>query len=124
MLSASDTRSSNTENILSILITFNNLDSISNRVMVVVMGKVVEVNKPQEIKIGESFSPEKNKSVDVTDVYTVSDIKVEKVIKGDVKPGGIVSVKQRGGLYNGINYTEKGTEYLVEGDKNVFFLYD
>jgi len=101
---------------------FANLDSISNKARVVVIGKVVEVNKPQEIKIGESFSPEKNESVDVTDVYTVSDIKVEKVIKGDVKHGDIVSVKQRGGLYNGKNYTEKGAEYLVEGDRNVFFL--
>jgi hypothetical protein len=91
---------------------YDNFDEADKNSDLIIVGKVVKVNAPEEIVIGTFTS----------DIYTVSEFRVDKVIKGDVRVGDIVKVKQIGGAYKGIERTEDGIEFFRLGESHILFL--
>ena len=63
---------------------------------------------------------------EVTDVpgvvVTISTVRVEEVIKGDVAVGDVIEVAQLGGLYDGVRYVEASTVSLEEGGEDYVLL--
>lgn len=65
--------------------------------------------------------------VDLTDdamsvVVTVSKIRVDEVIKGDVSVGDVIEVTQLGGEYEGTSYEEESTTLLPDTTSDVVLL--
>ncbi len=84
----------------------------------IIIGKVVEIHEPDEIVIGKaSHTPD---SKDLSLVYTVSDVEIQKVIKGNYKAGDIIKVKQLGDITN--PQYENSVKYYNQNSKNIFFL--
>lgn len=58
-------------------------------------------------------------------VFTISDVKVNKVIKGDIKLGDIISVGQLGGTIGSeVKFISDTKEYFNKNDKFMLFLKD
>lgn len=55
-------------------------------------------------------------------VYRISEVKVIKVIKGNIKPGDIIKIGQLGGVDGKTEYEMKDVNYFKKGEQNVFFL--
>ncbi len=55
-------------------------------------------------------------------VFTVSDVMVEQVFKGDCKPGDVVQVKQMGGHYNDKDFYDEEIGMLDISMRGFFFL--
>ena len=55
-------------------------------------------------------------------VVTISTVRVEEVIKGDVAVGDLIEVAQLGGLYEGVRYVEAQTTELEEGSEDYVLL--
>jgi hypothetical protein len=55
-------------------------------------------------------------------VYTVSTVKADTVIKGDIKPGEKLEVKQLGGFYDNVYHFSDNTDYLTVGSQYLLFL--
>ncbi len=96
--------------------------SLFNRADIIITGEVVKVNKADKININ---GDKVKKGTDEEDKikYTVSEVKVIEVIKGDVKTGDIVKVKQLGDK-EGIADAEliKYDGYLTKNMQYVLFL--
>lgn len=100
--------------------TYSNVKSMIESADMVVVGKVIEVNPPEKINIniGDNRDTEP-----VTQIYTVSEIVVEEVKKGDVKAGDIIRIKQLGGeTEDAVQTTEDAVNYLAVDDEGLFFL--
>jgi len=63
---------------------------------------------------------------EVTDVpgivVTISTVRVEEVLKGDVAVGDVIEVAQLGGLYEGVRYVETSTVALEKGSDDYVLL--
>ncbi len=94
---------------------YTNYEELDSRANLVLVGEVIKVNPPEEIKISSSG---------LTQVFTVSQFRVDKAIKGNIKSGDIVKVKQYGGEYKGTEYVEmeSGSEYYQLGERHLLFL--
>ena len=94
---------------------YNNYDELDKRANLVLVGEVIKVNPPEEIKISSNND---------TMIYTVSEFRVDKAIKGNIKQGDIVKVKQYGGNYNGVDHieSETGSGYYQLGERYMLFL--
>jgi hypothetical protein len=55
-------------------------------------------------------------------VVTISTVRVEEVIKGDVAVGDVIEVAQLGGLYEGVQYLESQTTELEQGPTDYVLL--
>lgn len=55
-------------------------------------------------------------------VVTVSTVRVDAVVKGDVAVGDVVEVSQLGGTYDGTTYEEESTTLLPDLDSSVVLL--
>lgn len=55
-------------------------------------------------------------------VVTVSEVRVDEVVKGDVAVGDVIEVSQLGGTYDGTTYQEEGTTLLSDVDGDVVLL--
>jgi hypothetical protein len=55
-------------------------------------------------------------------VVTISTVRVEEVIKGDVAVGDLIEVAQLGGLHEGVQYVEAQTTELEEGSEDYVLL--
>lgn len=53
--------------------------------------------------------------------FAVSEIKVENAIKGHIKIGDLVKVRQFGGTINGTRTYCEGVTLLTEGEQGIFF---
>lgn len=93
---------------------YNNYDEMNSRVDLVFIGEVVKVNDPKDMVVGYTTNTLTGQKKNVRDIYAVSEVRVDKVIKGSIKPGDIVKVKQMGGLY--------GVDYLKTGERHLLFL--
>ncbi|OPX43163.1 hypothetical protein CLHUN_29130 [Ruminiclostridium hungatei] len=91
---------------------YKNGEELATIADLIFIGRVVKVNAPEELQIGDSTK----------DIYTVSEFRVEKVIKGNINKGDIIKVKQIGGLYNGFLRIEKGIEFFKDGENRLLFL--
>lgn len=108
-------------------------DSILNESDIIVIGKVEKIKGTMKlfpkILLDESLSQEE-KEIALSEVqqnpmiYTVSEIKVDKVLKGNLQEGEVIEVKQLGGKLNGREVIFEDEEIFEEGSTRVFFLKD
>lgn len=100
---------------------YNTESSIINAATDIIVGEVIST-KSEKIKIafteGRKYEKDEDKMV-----YTISEVKVIRTLKGDIKTGDIIQVKQLGDGKRIIDQTvvENGG-YYVKGDKKIFFL--
>ncbi len=99
--------------------SFSSIDEMLDKSSLVVVGTVVGVEKPQDININGAEDRDKNP---IYRVYTVSNLKIDKLLKGDVAVGDIISIKQQGGETDKQIVETDGIKYLMVGDKGLFFL--
>ncbi len=79
-----------------------------------------EVSKVYEPEVYEIVTTAKGEKIGV--IFTVSDVTVEQVFKGDCKPGDIMQVKQMGGRYNNKDYYTEELEIFDTNMRGFFFL--
>ncbi|MCX8130630.1 MAG: hypothetical protein N3I35_11090 [Clostridia bacterium] len=102
---------------------YPDVESIIQNSDIIILGDVVKTNKAEKININLDKEKAKlNREQDLL-TYTVSEVKVKEVIKGNIKKDDIVKVKQRGDE-NGIADEEiiKNGGYFKEKGEHVFFL--
>jgi len=130
--STENTGSSITEKIIADYITEPNITSIINISKVIISGKVLSVDP--SVKVPRKFDypdrvtmAERQKlenSVDGYHMYTVSEVEVSKVIKGDIKEGDVIKIYQLGGSSKEKTSIVNGIDYLKQGDSHLFFITD
>lgn len=100
---------------------YNNEISLVNAATDIIVGEVIGT-KSEKIKIAFTEGRKYEKDEDKT-VYTISEVKVIRTLKGDINKGDIIRVKQLGDGKRIIDRTvvENGG-YYVRGDKKIFFL--
>ena len=96
---------------------YSTMESLLKDSDVIIIGQTVNANKGEKLNI----NTDKKGSPDEL-VYTVSEVKVTEVIKGNVKPGEVIKIKQLGGTYDNKVYKLEDMEYLVKGKDYVLFL--
>lgn len=92
---------------------FPTLEEKFSEAAVIVSGKIVNGNKTYE----EQIELEQNNSF--SKKYVVAEVEIEKVYKGDVKEGEIISVQQE---YGESSYVKNG--YLKYKSDYILFFYD
>ena len=111
-----------TSQIDAISVFFENYEQANSYCDAIVIGNIEKVHAPQELISGEATNRLTGEKETLTDIFTVSDIQVSKVIKGNVSPGETIQVKQYGGLFNGIEHRIDGIEFFKQGERHIFFL--
>lgn len=104
---------------------FKNYDQADEMADTVVIGEVIKVNEPEELITGETINTITGEKEPVSHIFTVSEVKVSKVIKGKYSAGDIIKIKQFGGSYKEVGYDEHnmyGTVYYQTGERYLFFL--
>ncbi len=104
---------------------FKNYDQADEMADTVVIGDVIKVDDPKQLVIGETINTITGEKEPSSFLYTVSEVKISKVIKGKYLPGDIIKIKQLGGSYKEVGYDEHnmyGTMYYQKGERYVFFL--
>lgn len=97
----------------------------------VVVGEVLS-SEVREIDVAappESADPELDPSFGAPDepedavlVFTVHQVRVTDVLKGDVRPGDVVEVSQLGGQLDGVVFREEGAPMLRAGQSYALYL--
>jgi hypothetical protein len=107
-------------------------NSIFNESDVIVIGKVEKIKGTMEylpkIQLDETLSEEEKQKVlnEINAkplIYTVSTIRVDKVLKGNLQEGEVIEIKQLGGKTNSREVISD-VEFFKEGSNKVFFLKD
>jgi hypothetical protein len=101
---------------------FKNYDQADEMADTVVIGEVIKVNDPEELVTGETINTITGEKEPISHIYTVSEVKVSKVIKGKYSPNDIIKIKQYGGAYKDKEYSMGGIKYYQEGERHIFFL--
>jgi hypothetical protein len=104
---------------------YKNYDEADSHADTVLIGDVIKVNDPKELITGEVINTINGEKETISHIYTVSEVKVSKVIKGKCLPGDIIKIKQLGGAYKEFEYDEHnmyGTMYYQKGERYIFFL--
>ncbi|QNU67491.1 hypothetical protein EHE19_002910 [Ruminiclostridium herbifermentans] len=101
---------------------FKNYDQADEMADTVVIGEVIKVNEPEELVTGETINTITGEKEPISHIYTVSEVKVSKVIKGKYSPDDIIKIKQYGGAYKDGEYSMEGIQYYQEGERHIFFL--
>lgn len=86
----------------------------------IIKGEVINVHSPEVMITGFINSDGSNEPL--KDVYTVSEIRVNKVLKGKFKSGDVIKVRQIGGIYKGSEYPTDHPEIFTKNINGVFFL--
>jgi len=100
---------------------WDNVKELSAQCEDIVKGTVISIHSPEVMVTGYINSG--GSSEPLKDVYTVSEVCVEKVIKGNLKPGDVVQIRQLGGLYKGVEYPTDHPELFTNNMKGLFFIY-
>ncbi len=101
---------------------FKNYDQADEMADTVVIGEVIKVNEPEELVTGETINTITGEKEPVSHIYTVSEVKVTKVIKGKYSTDDIIKIKQYGGAYKDREYSMEGIQYYQKGERHIFFL--
>jgi len=96
---------------------FDSIKELSKVSTIIIKGEVTRVHAPEIIKLADL--PD-GKTLEY--VFTVSDVRVIETMKGDIKAGETIQVKQYGGLYKGAEYRTDAPELFVENMQGIFFL--
>lgn len=99
--------------------SFSSINEMIDKSSLVLVGTIVGVEKPQNININADDDRNNNPFYRV---YTVSNLKVDKVIKGDATVGDIIHIKQPGGETGEQIVEANHIKYLKVADKGLFFL--
>lgn len=102
---------------------FNDDKSLISNSDVIISGIILKVNKAEKININtDSIVRSKNNEQDLQ-TYTVSEVKVSEVLKGDVKIGDTLKIKQLGDK-DGIveDSIIKNGGYFKNNSEHIFFL--
>ena len=93
---------------------YGNLDDVEKETEVIVLGKKIKQN-PSTIQKNNGY---------VNGVYTISNFKIEKVFKGNFKPGDVVDVFESAGIdeETGKIYHIEGYELMEKDEKYLLFL--
>ncbi len=98
---------------------YTDLPSMLNDAEMIFKGTVVKVNDP--VKLVEFYiNDDKNRPYYAP--YTISEIKVEKIIKGNLKPGDMIKIKQLGGIIDHTKWVSEDDSILTENTEGVFFI--
>ncbi|WP_028306328.1 hypothetical protein [Desulfitibacter alkalitolerans] len=98
---------------------YDDINSIIDETPVIVVGKIIKDNIPEKININIG---EHREEKPFNLIFTVSELEVDKVIKGGVNVGDVIKIKQMGGSYKEEVLKVDEIEYLKEGQFGVFFL--
>lgn len=101
---------------------FKNYDQADEMADTVVIGEVIKVNEPEELITGETINTITGEKEPVSHIFTVSEVKVSKVIKGNYSPDDVIKIKQYGGAYKDREYSMEGIQYYQKGERHIFFL--
>lgn len=96
---------------------YDSIKELSEVSTIIIKGEVAKVHAPEVIKLADL--PD-GKTLEY--VFTVSDVRVIETMKGDIKPGETIQVKQYGGLYKGAKYRTDAPELFAEDMQGIFFL--
>ena len=93
---------------------YRNLNDVEKETEVIVLGKKIKQN-PSTIQKNNGY---------VNGVYTISNFKIEKVFKGNFKPGDVVDVFESAGIdeETGKIYHIEGYELMEKDEKYLLFL--
>ena len=93
---------------------YGNLNDVEKETEVIVLGKKIKQN-PSTIQKNNGY---------VNGVYTISNFKIEKVFKGNFKPGDVVDVFESAGIdeETGKIYHIEGYELMEKDEKYLLFL--
>ncbi|MGL5714034.1 MAG: hypothetical protein ACRCX2_13515 [Paraclostridium sp.] len=97
---------------------YESIDSIVDKSDDIILGVVVQENRARDINI----NLDKDDNEEVNMVYTTFNVEILDVIKGDLKIGDIIEVKQLGDKYGVSNYDVKKAGYFKNNQENIFFL--
>ena len=101
---------------------YSNEQSLIDKADLIITGEVVKVNKAEKINI-KSDRTSQGTNEDEKILYTVSEIKVVDVMKGNVKVGDIIKVKQLGDKNGAAEASlAKYDGYFKEKSQYVLFL--
>lgn len=104
---------------------YKNYDQVDDIADTVVIGDVINVDDPKQLVTGEVTNTITGEKEPISHIYTVSEVKVSRVIKGEFLPGDIIKIMQLGGSYKEVGYDEHnmyGTMYYQKGERYIFFL--
>lgn len=112
--------------------SYPDLESLVSSSDAIIIGKVKKVNSPNiidyKVVIDPSLPEETKNTLKNMQlpyyVYTVSDVEIEKVIKGDLKVGDNIAIKQMGGTFENKKYVTEDVRFFNNGSKRVIFLKD
>jgi len=89
----------------------------------IIIGEVLKINKPEKLNIIDDNSRTIQQIQEDLILFTVSDVKVLEVIKGDLKVGDIIKVKQEGDeKQEPDSNIIQGNGYLKESSQYAFFI--
>lgn len=99
-------------------IIYDTEDTLIQKADTIVSGEVLDTFSEQyNLNISETKETDP-----INVVYTIANIKISEVIKGQYQVGDIIQVKQFGGEYKGKNYVEEQTKQFEKNTKGLFFL--
>jgi hypothetical protein len=110
--------------------SYSSIQDLIDKCDAVIIGTVEAVNEegksPLKLEINEDTSAEEKERLHETvksyEPVTVSNIKVDKVLKGQLTMGTTIYVNQLGGIDHGVNYKDERTVYLNAGERYILFL--
>ncbi|MFM9329852.1 hypothetical protein [Paenibacillus mesotrionivorans] len=97
--------------------SFKSIEELALYSDLIVVGVVEQVKNPvkRNMSLSENQPP-------LYEIATLSDVKVTEVLKGNVKGGDLIEIKQEGGLYEGTQYVTDGVEFVKEKGEYILFL--
>lgn len=110
--------------------SYGTIQSLIKKCDAIVIGLVEDVNEegksPLKLEINENISAEERERLEKElknyEPVTISNVKVDRVLKGAVAAGSTIYVNQLGGIDDGVSYKEERTVYLKTGGMYVLFL--
>lgn len=105
---------------------FQDTDSLISTSDIIVNGDIIKIEDSVKVPVNFVFPDKVTKeqrdaiinSPEGYVIYTVSQVKINEVIKGQFKPGDIIQVYQLGG----VAIPESKTKYYKKGEKYILFL--
>lgn len=97
--------------------SFKSIEELALYSDLIVVGVVEQVKNPvkRNMSLSENQPP-------LYEIATLSDVIVTEVLKGNVKGGDLIEIKQEGGLYEGTQYVTDGVEFVKEKGEYILFL--
>ena len=126
------TESTVIEKISADIITQPDITGLINNSKIIISGKVLSVDPSVKVPIKfdfpDSVTIEERKNIENSEegyyIFTVSEVEVSKVIKGDLKKGDVIKIYQLGGSSKEKTTIVEDIEYLKQGDIHILFIAD